>query len=130
MGVIGIIIGEHRPRLACPAGVPIIAQMCGIAGYIRRRGLLPPEVLDEMLARIKYRGPDGEKTWTHPADGLAFAHSRLKVQDLSDAAEQPMHSADGTTTLLYNGEIYNFRELRDELCADGATFSSTGDTAV
>jgi asparagine synthase (glutamine-hydrolysing) len=104
--------------------------MCGIAGYLRPRGLFAPEVLDRMLRAVRHRGPDGEHTWTSPADGLAFAHSRLKVQDLSEAADQPMHAADGSTTLIYNGEIYNFRELRDELRAAGATFRSSGDTEV
>lgn len=104
--------------------------MCGIAGYIRQSGLLNPTVLGQMLAAVRHRGPDGDHTWTDPANGLAFAHSRLKVQDLTDAADQPMHSADGTTTLIFNGEIYNFRELRDELRAGGASFRSTGDTEV
>ncbi len=103
MGVIGIIIAAHWTHLAIRTGVPIIAGMCGIAGYIRTGGLFPTEVLADMLAGVRHRGPDGTKTWTCPANGLAFAHSRLKVLDLSDAAEQPMHSSDGTQTLLYNG---------------------------
>lgn len=104
--------------------------MCGIAGYIRSGGLLEPEVLSRMLASIGHRGPDGENTWTRPVDGLALAHSRLKVIDLTEAADQPMRSSDGSTTLIYNGEIYNFRELREGLRAEGATFRSTGDTEV
>lgn len=104
--------------------------MCGIAGYLRPKGLLDDAVLARMLERIAHRGPDGAGTWTRPEIGLAFAHSRLKVQDLSPAADQPMHSADGTTSLVFNGEIYNFHELRDELRAAGAQIKSSGDTEV
>lgn len=104
--------------------------MCGIAGYVRSAGLLDATVLDRMLAAISHRGPDGRGTWMEPAAGLALAHARLKVQDLTEAADQPMRSADGAVTLIFNGEIYNFRELRDTLRADGAGFRSTGDTEV
>ncbi|HKQ49044.1 MAG TPA: asparagine synthase (glutamine-hydrolyzing) [Phycisphaerae bacterium] len=104
--------------------------MCGIAGYILPSGLLDAAILNQMLARIRHRGPDGDGTWTSPAEGLAFGHTRLKVQDLTPAADQPMHSPDGRFSLVYNGEIYNFPELRDELRAAGATFRSTGDTEV
>jgi len=104
--------------------------MCGIAGYIRPDGLLDPVVLQRMLEKVAHRGPDGTGTWTDPARGLALAHARLKVQDLTDAAKQPMRSADGDVTLVFNGEIYNYRELRAELAADGATFTSSGDTEV
>ncbi|MBN2559906.1 MAG: hypothetical protein JXQ75_03125 [Phycisphaerae bacterium] len=104
--------------------------MCGIAGYIYHAGLLGPTVLDRMLAEIKHRGPDGSGTWTDPASGLALAHARLKVLDLTEAAHQPMRSADGSVAIVYNGEIYNYRQLRDELHAAGASFKSTGDTEV
>ncbi len=104
--------------------------MCGIAGYIRPRGLLSEDVVRAMGVRLRHRGPDGDATWTSPHSGVAFAHTRLKVQDLTPAADQPMRSADGAVTLSYNGEIYNFRELREELRAEGAAFKSTGDTEV
>lgn len=104
--------------------------MCGIAGYIRHDGLLEATVLEQMLDKVAHRGPDGRGIWTDPACGLALAHSRLKVQDLTEAADQPMRSADGSVMLVYNGEIYNFQELRKELHSDGAVFASTGDTEV
>ncbi len=104
--------------------------MCGIAGYIRPKGLLDSAVLQRMLDEVSHRGPDGTGSWTDPSHGLALAHARLKVQDLTDAAKQPMHTADGDVTLIFNGEIYNYRELRADLAADGATFTSTGDTEV
>lgn len=104
--------------------------MCGIAGYVKRTGLLDPSVLDEMLAKVRHRGPEGEGVWTDPAHGVAFAHARLKIQDLTDAARQPMQTPDASIALIYNGEIYNFVELRDELAASGSVFRSTGDTEV
>lgn len=104
--------------------------MCGIAGYIRPSGLHPPAVAERMLAAVRHRGPDGDGLWTDPAAGLALVHSRLKVQDLTPAADQPMHSDDRTVSLVFNGEIYNYPELRQELQSEGAVFKSTGDTAV
>lgn len=104
--------------------------MCGIGGFVRPGGLPDEGVLREMLARLRHRGPDGDGVWTSPRDGLAFVHTRLMVQDLTPAAHQPMCTHDGKVTLIYNGEIYNFRELRDELHAAGASLRSTGDTEV
>jgi len=104
--------------------------MCGIAGYLRPQGLLGADVLAAMHAAIDHRGPDGRGDWTDATCGVALTHARLKVQDLTEAAHQPMLSDDGQSALIYNGEIYNFRELRAELEADGATFASSGDTAV
>jgi asparagine synthase (glutamine-hydrolysing) len=104
--------------------------MCGIAGYIRPAGLFDAAVLERMLDKVRHRGPDGTGTWIEQAHGLALTHSRLKVLDLSDAAYQPMRSADGSVTLIYNGEIYNFPQLREELQKTGARFRSTGDTEV
>ncbi len=100
--------------------------MCGITGYVRPAGLFEPEVLEAMLAAVRH----GFGRWSDAASGVAFAHARLKVLDLTAAADQPMRSADGSVTLVYNGEIYNFQELRDELRAAGASFTSTGDTEV
>ncbi|MFQ5424918.1 MAG: asparagine synthase (glutamine-hydrolyzing) [Phycisphaerae bacterium] len=104
--------------------------MCGIAGYISGSGLRDASVAKAMLARIRHRGPDGDGVWTDAARGLTLVHARLKVQDLSAAAEQPMRSADDSTILVYNGEIYNFPALRAELASTGARFASTGDTEV
>ncbi len=78
-----------------------------------------------MLDRIRHRGPDGRGIWVE--DGLAIGHLRLSIIDLTDAAAQPMISADGRWVLSFNGEIFNFRELAGEL--DG-TRRSTGDTEV
>src|ERR1043166_8519149 len=104
--------------------------MCGIAGYVRSAGLHDPVILETMVAEIRHRGPEGDGFWTDPAVGVALGHRRLKILDLTEAAHQPMVSADGKTVLTFNGEIYNYRSLRDELVATGANFTSTGDTAV
>ena len=103
--------------------------MCGIAGYVRPAGLVDAGLLGRMAEALRHRGPDGRHAWTDARAGVAMTHTRLMVQDLTAAAEQPMTAPDGSA-LVYNGEIYNFRALRDELIADGATFTSTGDTAV
>ncbi len=79
------------------------------------------------LATLACRGPDAEGTW-HDADAH-LGHRRLSVIDLA-ASHQPMHSVDGRFHLIYNGEIYNYRALRDELRAAGATFATEGDTEV
>ena len=97
--------------------------MCGIAGYLNfdgRPASLP--VLQRMSRVLAHRGPDGDGHW---ADGpLGFAHRRLAIIDLSAAAAQPMLSADGRFAIVYNGETYNFRELRNELASRGRRFRS------
>ncbi len=103
--------------------------MCGIAGYLNFNGqpaALP--VLKRMSKILAHRGPDGDGHWT---DGpLGFGHRRLSIIDLSAAAAQPMLSANGRYSIIYNGEVYNFRELRKSLIARGYRFRSTSDTEV
>jgi len=85
--------------------------MCGLAGYIDLGGGEADDAtLRAMASAIAHRGPDGEGIWREGNVGLA--HRRLAIIDLSDAASQPMHSADGRYVLVFNGMIYNFRELR------------------
>src|SRR5438105_4723952 len=103
--------------------------MCGIAGAFYRDGRTPDErVLEAMAAQIKHRGPDGSGVRAFHSAGLA--HTRLSILDLSAAAAQPLSSEDGKVWISYNGEIYNFQSLRDELTAKGHRFRSTGDTEV
>ena len=85
-------------------------------------------VLRRMTDAIKHRGPDGEGQYVDGALGLG--HRRLAILDLSPAGHQPMMSSDGRYVLSYNGEIYNFMELRVELEAAGAQFRSQSDTEV
>ena len=83
-----------------------------------------------MRERLGHRGPDGSGTWRDEASGIGFAHTRLAVIDLSTAAAQPMISDCGRCVLVQNGEIYNYRELRSALEAEGDRFRSASDTEV
>jgi asparagine synthase (glutamine-hydrolysing) len=103
--------------------------MCGVAGLLNR-GDAPASaaIAARMIATLAHRGPDGEEVFTDGA--LALAHRRLAIIDLSPAGRQPMSTADGRFVVSYNGEIYNFRELRAELQAKGCVFVSRSDTEV
>ena len=103
--------------------------MCGIAGYLGLNGApASAVVLRRMAEAVAHRGPDGEGFLVDGALGLA--HKRLAIIDLSSAGHQPMASADGRYLLVYNGEIYNFQELRVELEALGYRFRSRTDSEV
>jgi asparagine synthase (glutamine-hydrolysing) len=104
--------------------------MCGIAGRFNFRSEAPVEASEirGMCALLAHRGPDGEGIWTDGAIG--FGHRRLAVIDLSLAGRQPMTSADGNLTVTFNGEIYNFPDLRRELERRGHRFRSRTDTEV
>jgi asparagine synthase (glutamine-hydrolysing) len=103
--------------------------MCGIAGVVRFDGQpVTSGVLRAMAAAVAHRGPDGDGVWVH--DNVGFGHRRLAILDLTDQAAQPMQSHDGLSVLVYNGEVYNFKELRSELETEGCRFRSTGDTEV
>lgn len=101
--------------------------MCGFAGFtgfIERR----QEIIDKMNERIVHRGPDMGNTYL--GDGITFGFRRLSILDLREAAGQPMISRDGKSVIVFNGEIYNFLELRKELEANGVSFNTTSDTEV
>jgi asparagine synthase (glutamine-hydrolysing) len=101
--------------------------MCGIAGYF---GAGSRERL-AMASRLQaHRGPDGDGMWFENENRVGLAHRRLSIIDLSDAGAQPMLSADGVAALTFNGEIYNFRELRAELEEQGHRFRGHSDTEV
>lgn len=103
--------------------------MCGIAGLVDLRGReVRKESIKSMTDAIKHRGPDGEGQWVHENVGLG--HRRLAIIDLSEAASQPMISRDGRFILTYNGEIYNYREIRKELEDLGIKFYSESDSEV
>jgi len=103
--------------------------MCGIAGLINLDGTpVSPVILRKMNDAISHRGPDGEGHWIEGHVGLG--HRRLSIIDLSPAGHQPMISADHRYILSYNGEIYNYRELRTELEAAGYWFRSKTDSEV
>lgn len=93
--------------------------MCGIAGVLGEEGH-DERVVRSMTRTLAHRGPDDDGIWVDVDGGVAFGHRRLAVVDLSPAGHQPMISADGRFVLTFNGEIYNFHELRDELEAQGS----------
>ncbi len=107
--------------------------MCGISGIYRRTPLASTPDRDELArihAALAPRGPDGEGFWSSPDGRLLLAHRRLSILDLSSAGAQPMSSADGRYTIVFNGEIYNFRELAAELAGGGVGLRSRSDTEV
>ena len=103
--------------------------MCGIAGYFGNPGeAIPPRILlERMLGELRHRGPDGEGI--HCGDEAGLAHTRLSIIDLA-AGAQPMSNDDGTIWITFNGEIFNYIELRDELIARGHKFRTSSDTEV
>ena len=108
--------------------------MCGIGGIIGRLGDENRRALGRMNEAMLHRGPDGHGTWESAPDkggwGVLLAHRRLSILDLSSAAAQPMLDPFTGDALVFNGEIYDYVELRERLRAKGESFVSSGDTAV
>src|SRR5688572_23262608 len=108
--------------------------MCGIVGLIDSLSASAAETLHvsvrHMAATLVHRGPDDGGSWADAACGVALGHRRLSILDLSPEGHQPMLSADGRFVVVFNGEIYNFAELREELESDGRVFRGTSDTEV
>jgi asparagine synthase (glutamine-hydrolysing) len=103
--------------------------VCGIAGLVDLRGRqVRKETLKVMTDAIKHRGPDGEGHWVN--ENVGIGHRRLAIIDLSTAASQPMMSKDGRYIISYNGEIYNFKEIKQELQLNGFKFQSQSDSEV
>ncbi|MBI05168.1 MAG: asparagine synthase (glutamine-hydrolyzing) [Pelagibacteraceae bacterium] len=103
--------------------------MCAIAG-IATLSAVNQLAVKAMTDLMIHRGPDGEGHWLAPDGSLCFGHRRLSIIDLTDRASQPMQDASGRLTLTYNGEIYNYKELRAELSGAGANFRSESDSEV
>ena len=106
--------------------------MCGITGYWARGA--PPEGwlrdLPAAVHSLRQRGPDDSGTWARPDASVAFGHARLSILDLSQLGHQPMRSEDGDLVMVFNGEIYNFAEIRSELEKLGHRFRGSGDSEV
>ncbi len=107
--------------------------MCGIAGFLndgalRRDGARA--VLERMTNAIRHRGPDSEGYWQSADGRVNFGHRRLAIIDLTPSGHQPMLTPDGGRVIIYNGEIYNFPELRDDLVKKGVSFRGSSDTEV
>jgi len=108
--------------------------MCGIAGLFDLRApahqTAPATLARRMVDALAHRGPDGVDEWQDAEAGIGLAHRRLAIVDLSPAGRQPMHSANGRFVITYNGEVYNFEDLRGELTDLGHSFRSKSDTEV
>ena len=102
--------------------------MCGIVGVSVCGGLLPD--ISRLVARLAHRGPDDMGLAQIAQSGVALGQTRLSIIDLSDAGHQPMFSPDGRFAIVFNGEIYNYRTLRDDLIARGEVFLGNSDTEV
>jgi asparagine synthase (glutamine-hydrolysing) len=105
--------------------------MCGIAGIISTNGKpVDADALARARHAIAHRGPDGDGDWISPDKSCGFAHARLAILDTTERADQPMSTADGHFTIIYNGEIFNFLEIRQDLAARGVAFHTESDTEV
>jgi asparagine synthase (glutamine-hydrolysing) len=108
--------------------------VCGICGYlVRGQGFAagePEPILSRMADTLRHRGPDSAGTWIDAEAGIALGHRRLAIVDLSPDGAQPMLSSCGRFVLSFNGEIYNFRELRSDLEAVGVRFRGRSDSEV
>lgn len=108
--------------------------MCGIAGIIGRIDEANSAALQRMNQAMVHRGPDGQGTWRSEPDGSGWGalltHRRLAILDLSPAGAQPMVDPVTGDVIIFNGEIYNYLDLRERLVAEGQSFQSSGDTAV
>ena len=103
--------------------------MCGISGIVARRRVNTGAV-EAMNALMRHRGPDGEGVWQSADGQVVLGHRRLAVIDPTPAGAQPMVSPNGDLVLTFNGEIYNYQELRTDLKAVGSTFNSQSDSEV
>ena len=104
--------------------------MCGIAGYISLNKSINRDMLIKATSAIRYRGPDAEGFYFSENDNVGLGHRRLSILDLSTSANQPMFSANGRYVIVYNGEVYNFKEIKNKLTDKGASLKTTSDTEV
>ena len=105
--------------------------MCGIAGFLATGAGRPgPELLAAMGNTMAHRGPDGSGEWLSPDGRAGLAHRRLAILDLSEGGAQPMVSDDRRFAISFNGEVFNYREIREELKGRGHAFRSDSDTEV
>src|SRR5215472_6102901 len=103
--------------------------MCGVCGFFGKHRKLQAEHLASATHLLSHRGPDGLRVWLHPEGIVGLGHTRLAIIDI-EGGKQPMSSFDGRFTMVFNGEIYNYRELRNELEGDGYRFITSSDTEV
>ena len=104
--------------------------MCGIAGYISLNGLITTDRLKQAAAALQHRGPNAVGFYFSDDESVGLAHRRLSILDLSAAANQPMFTADGRYCIVFNGEIYNFNDLKLQLKDKGQSLKTNSDTEV
>jgi asparagine synthase (glutamine-hydrolysing) len=104
--------------------------MCGIAGVIKKKGIVTSEELLLMRDSFVWRGPDDADLWINDNAKVGFGHRRLSILDVSSAGRQPMHGNGNGITIVFNGEIYNYLELRERLKTSGYHFKTNTDTEV
>lgn len=104
--------------------------MCGIAGLVSFQHPVNKQTIKAMTDTLVHRGPDGEGQWVGNSGLVGLGHRRLSIIDLSEAGAQPMHYANGRYTITFNGEIYNYLELKSQLLQKGYSFRSGSDTEV
>lgn len=105
-------------------------NMCGLVGWAAGRFIVDRNWFIGAVDALKHRGPDGVGMWWSVDGRVGLAHRRLSILDLSPAGHQPMHLAEHGLTIVFNGEIYNFHEVRSELEKRGQVFRSHSDTEV
>ena len=117
-----------------PSIHPVEFLMCGISGILDKEGRIGPDKLCALTAAMantmQHRGPDDRGLWLSPDKRVALAHRRLSIIDTSAAGHQPMGSPSGRGAITYNGELYNYHQLRAELEQTGVRFTSKSDTEV
>src|SRR5438874_5234337 len=107
--------------------------MCGINAIYAFHPSAPPVDLEELVRTreaMRSRGPDAAGQWLSDDRRVGFGHRRLSIIDVSDRANQPMRSREGDATIIFNGEIYNYRKLREDLIGAGEQFETASDTEV
>ncbi|MEO6719167.1 MAG: asparagine synthase (glutamine-hydrolyzing) [Ferruginibacter sp.] len=104
--------------------------MCGIAGYISLNNTITEDKLKQATMLMHHRGPDAGGSYFTTDKKVGLAHRRLSILDLSTSANQPMFSADGRYCIVFNGEVYNFKELAEQLTDKGASLRTSSDTEV
>jgi len=104
--------------------------MCGFVGVISPAVPIRDDLLSAMRDRLAHRGPDNGSNWIRNGGRVGLAHRRLSIIDVSHTADQPMATADGALRIAFNGEIYNYIELRSQLTGLGHVFQTRSDTEV
>ncbi len=108
--------------------------MCGLTGFLIHPNSMPERPVDSIVREsaksLTHRGPDAIGIWCGENNSIAMGHRRLSIIDLSETGGQPIHSTCGRYVMVFNGEIYNFLELRKQLSAEGVEFDGHSDTKV